>query len=75
MVAEPDPNLASIDEWGHVGYDLALETEAYQAYAEGYRAACDADDGSSEAAALVDVMHEDMLKAKAAMEIAWLKHQ
>lgn len=73
MAAEPDPNLASIDEWGHVGYDLALETEAYQAYREGWRAACEADDGSSESVAHVEAMHQDMLKAKAVMETTWLR--
>jgi hypothetical protein len=80
MAELPDPtpmgpeDRASIGEWGSVGYDLAHETEAYQAYAEGYRAACDAYDGSSESAALVDLMHEDLLKAKAALDLAWLGH-
>ena len=56
----PD-DLASIEEWGH--YGVGTETEAYQAYLEGHRA--DPDD---------EQIYQDMLKAKAAMEVAWLKH-
>ena len=43
-------------------FDLALETQAYQALLEGHRAAPDD-----------ELIYEDMLKAKAAMEIAWLQ--
>jgi hypothetical protein len=43
------------------GTDLAADTEAYQAYLEGHRA--DPDD---------EELYLDMLKAKAAMEIAWM---
>jgi hypothetical protein len=55
----PD-DTASVEEWGsaHLGY----ETEAYQAYLEGHRAYPD----DAELA-------EDMSKAKAAMETAWLR--
>lgn len=42
--------------------DLAIETQAYQAYLEGHRA--HPDDA---------LLHEDMGKAKAAMEVAWLQ--
>jgi hypothetical protein len=42
--------------------DLALEIQAYQALLEGHRA--DPDD---------ELLYQDMLKAKAAMEIAWLQ--
>jgi hypothetical protein len=41
--------------------DLAAETEAYQALLEGHRAYPDNED-----------LYLDMLKAKAAMEVAWL---
>lgn len=53
--------------------DVGVETVAFQAYAEGYRAACDSFDGSDESAALVDLMFEDMKKAEAQMERAWLE--
>jgi hypothetical protein len=43
-------------------FDLALEIQAYQALLEGHRA--DPDD---------EVLYQDMLKAKATMEIAWLQ--
>jgi hypothetical protein len=43
-------------------FDLALETQAYQALLEGHRAAPDD-----------ELIYQDMLKAKAAMEIAWLQ--
>ncbi len=43
-------------------FDLALETQAYQVLLEGHRA--DPDD---------ELLYQDMLKAKAAMEIAWLQ--
>jgi hypothetical protein len=55
----PD-DLASISEWGHA--DLGMETEAFQAYVEGVRA--NPDDAE---------LAEDMSKAKAAMETAWLR--
>jgi hypothetical protein len=42
--------------------NLAIETQAYQVLLEGHRA--DPDDND---------LYEDMLKAKAAMEIAWLQ--
>jgi hypothetical protein len=41
--------------------DLAAETEAFQALLEGHRANPDDED-----------LYRDMLKAKAAMEVAWL---
>jgi hypothetical protein len=41
--------------------DLSSETEAYQALLEGHRAYPDDDD-----------LYRHMLKAKAAMEVAWL---
>jgi hypothetical protein len=44
--------------------DLAVETEAYQALLEGHRA-CPED----------EELFADMLKAKAAMETAWLQQQ
>ena len=43
-------------------FDLALETQAYQTLLEGHRAAPDD-----------ELIYQDMLKAKAAMEIAWLQ--
>jgi hypothetical protein len=43
-------------------FDLALETQAYQVLLEGHRAAPDD-----------ELIYQDMLKAKAAMEIAWLQ--
>jgi hypothetical protein len=43
-------------------FDLATEIEAYQALLEGHRA--DPDDHD---------LYQDMLKAKATMEIAWLQ--
>jgi hypothetical protein len=43
-------------------FDLASEIEAYQALLEGHRA--DPDD---------ELLYQDMLKAKATMEIAWLQ--
>jgi hypothetical protein len=43
-------------------FDLALETQAYQALLEGHRAVPDD-----------ELIYQDMLKAKAAMEIAWLQ--
>ena len=43
-------------------FDLALETQAYQTLLEGHRA--EPDD---------ELIYQDMLKAKAAMEIAWLQ--
>lgn len=61
-MAEPDPNLASTDEWGHVGYDLAAETCAFQSLLEGHRADPDNDE-----------LFADMKKAEAAMETAWLR--
>ena len=42
--------------------DLAYETGAYQALLEGHRACPDDED-----------LYLDLLKAKAAMEIAWLR--
>jgi hypothetical protein len=42
--------------------DLATETQAYQALLEGHRA--EPDD---------ELIYQDMLKAKASMEIAWLQ--
>ena len=42
--------------------NLQLETQAYQTLLEGHRA--DPDD---------ELLYQDMLKAKAAMEVAWLK--
>lgn len=42
--------------------DLAAETAAYQTLLEGHRA--DPDD---------ELIYQDMLKAKAAMEVAWLQ--
>jgi hypothetical protein len=41
--------------------ELAAHTQAYQALLEGHRAAPDNED-----------LYEDMLKAKSAMEVAWL---
>ncbi|HEX6743322.1 MAG TPA: hypothetical protein VF087_03890 [Solirubrobacteraceae bacterium] len=43
-------------------FDLAFETQAYQVLLEGHRAAPDD-----------ELIYQDMLKAKAAMEIAWLR--
>jgi hypothetical protein len=43
-------------------FDLALETQAYQVLLEGHRAAPDD-----------ELIYQDMLKAKAAMEVAWLQ--
>lgn len=43
-------------------FDLALETQAYQTLLEGHRAVPDD-----------ELIYQDMLKAKAAMEIAWLQ--
>jgi hypothetical protein len=43
-------------------FDLASEIEAYQALLEGHRA--DPDD---------ELLYQDMLKAKATMELAWLQ--
>jgi hypothetical protein len=43
-------------------FNLALETQAYQVLLEGHRAAPDD-----------ELIFEDMLKAKATMEIAWLQ--
>ncbi|HEY7622212.1 MAG TPA: hypothetical protein VH834_20750 [Solirubrobacteraceae bacterium] len=43
-------------------FDLAIEIEAYQALLEGHRAAPDDRE-----------LHQDMLKARATMEIAWLE--
>ena len=42
--------------------DLAIETQAYQAYLEGHRAHPDDDD-----------LYSDLQKARAAMEVAWLQ--
>ena len=42
---------------------LALEIQAYQALAEGHRMDPDNEE-----------LYFDMLKAKAAMEVAWLEH-
>jgi hypothetical protein len=42
--------------------DLALEIQAYQALLEGHRA--DPDD---------ELLYQDMLKARASMEVAWLE--
>jgi hypothetical protein len=44
-------------------HELAIETQAYQVFLEGHRADPDNED-----------LYQDMLKAKAAMEVAWLKH-
>jgi hypothetical protein len=68
MAETPDPtpmgpdDVASFDEWGHVGYDLALETEAYQALLEAHRAEPDNDE-----------LYADMKKAEAVMETTWLR--
>jgi hypothetical protein len=43
-------------------FDLAIETQAYQTLLEGHRLAPDD-----------ELIYQDMLKAKAAMEIAWLQ--
>jgi hypothetical protein len=43
-------------------FDLSLETQAYQTLLEGHRAVPDD-----------ELIYQDMLKAKAAMEIAWLQ--
>jgi hypothetical protein len=43
-------------------FDLALETQAYQVLLEGHRLVPDD-----------ELIYQDMLKAKAAMEIAWLQ--
>jgi hypothetical protein len=43
-------------------FDLALETQAYQVLLEGHRAAPED-----------ELIYEDMLKAKATMEVAWLQ--
>jgi hypothetical protein len=43
-------------------FDLALETQAYQVLLEGHRAAPDD-----------ELIYQDMVKAKATMEIAWLQ--
>jgi hypothetical protein len=43
-------------------HDLAIETQAYQVFLEGHRADPHNED-----------LYQDMLKAKAAMEVAWLK--
>jgi len=43
-------------------HDLAIETQAYQVFLEGHRADPDNED-----------LYQDMLKAKAAMEVAWLE--
>jgi hypothetical protein len=43
-------------------HDLASETQAYQVFLEGHRADPDNED-----------LYQDMLKAKAAMEVAWLE--
>jgi hypothetical protein len=43
-------------------HELAIETQAYQVFLEGHRADPDNED-----------LYQDMLKAKAAMEVAWLK--
>jgi len=56
-------DLASIEEWGHLGYDLAAETSAYQTLLEGHRN--NPDD---------EQIYADMVKAKAAMEVAWMRH-
>jgi len=42
--------------------DLAIETQAYQAYLEGHRANPDDED-----------LYSDLQKARAAMEVAWLR--
>jgi hypothetical protein len=44
-----------------MNHDLAAETEAYQALLEAHRSLPNNDD-----------LYADMLKAKAAMEVAWL---
>lgn len=70
MTEVPDPtpmgpdDLASVAEWGHAALDLATETAAYQTLLEGHRADPDDDD-----------VYRDMLKAKAAMETAWLQQK
>jgi hypothetical protein len=43
-------------------HNLAIETQAYQVFLEGHRADPDNED-----------LYQDMLKAKAAMEVAWLE--
>jgi hypothetical protein len=43
-------------------FDLAHETQAYQVLLEGHRLAPDD-----------ELIYQDMLKAKAAMEVAWLQ--
>jgi hypothetical protein len=69
MAETPDPtpmgpdDLASIDEWGSVGFDLALESEAHQAMLEAHRAHPDDEE-----------LYADYLKAKARCEVAWLSH-
>lgn len=67
-LSDPPPmgpdDVASVGEWGPVGYDLALETQAYQALLEGHRA----DPDNAE-------LHQDMLKAKAVMETLWLQQK
>jgi hypothetical protein len=42
--------------------DLAIETQAYQAYLEGHRASPDDED-----------LYSDLQKARAALEVAWLQ--
>ncbi len=67
MAETPDPtpmgpeDLASVSEWGPLGYDLDAETSAYQTLLEGHRAEPDDEE-----------LFADLLKAKAAMERAWL---
>jgi hypothetical protein len=66
-VPDPTPmgadDLASVSEWGGVGYDMAAESDAYQTLLEGHRADPDNEE-----------LYEDMLKAKAVLELAWLGH-
>lgn len=68
MAAQPDPtpmgpdDIASVSEWGPLGFDLDAETSAYQTLLEGHRAKPDDEH-----------IREDMLKAKANMEVAWLR--
>jgi hypothetical protein len=60
--ARTPPSPAIPDPTSPVNRDVAAETEAYQALLEGHRACPDDEE-----------LYLDMLKAKAAMEIAWLK--
>ena len=54
--------LAVLPRERMMDFDLALETQAYQVLLEGHRAQPDD-----------ELLYQDMLKAKAAMEVAWLQ--